>query len=214
MIVMPSQNSKNIVHYWAGKGYPVGWLMSPEGSVREPLSWMPYAVDNGRFAVWSSGKEWNERSFLMLLDYYNVTEFKPRFVNVPDVVGNRDETLKMWDRWYPALEQSYDMDWSFCVQDGMTPVDVPSEASLVFVGGTMEWKLRNLRKWTDNFDRVHVGAVNSMKNLLLCKELGVESCDGTGWFRGPKMTATLERYFKVQSGEESLPNQMEMSWSG
>ena len=46
----------------------------------------------------------------------------------------------------------------------------------------MEWKIRHLRQWTDT-DRVHVGAIN-MNNLLLCKELGVESCDGTGWFRG------------------------------
>jgi len=50
MIVMPSNNAKGIVHYWAGRGYPVGWLFTPEkGSVREPVPWIPYAVDNGRF---------------------------------------------------------------------------------------------------------------------------------------------------------------------
>ena len=73
MIVMPSQNSKGIVHYWAGLGYPVGWLFTPEGAVREPLPWMPYAIDNGRFAVWSAGKEWNEFEFTKMLDYYNET---------------------------------------------------------------------------------------------------------------------------------------------
>ena len=92
----------------------------------------------------------------------------------------------------------------------MTPDDVPSEASVVFVGGTMEWKLRNLTMWTSAFDRVHVGAINTFKNLLRCQELGVESCDGTGWFRGPKMTDTLHRYFRVQAGEELLPNQIEL----
>ena len=55
-----------------------------------------------------------------------------------------------------------------------------------------------------------VGAINTFKNLLRCRELGVESCDGTGWFRGPKMTDTLHRYFRVQAGEEKLPEQMEM----
>ncbi len=44
----------------------------------------------------------------------------------------------------------------------------------------------------------------------LCKELGVESCDGTGWFRGPKMTDTLHRYFRIQAGEEKLPDQMQL----
>ena len=82
MIVMPSNNAKGIVHYWAGQGYPVGWLFTPEGSVREPVPWIPYAVDNGRFAVWSSGKDWCEHAFLKLLDYYNETILKPRFVKV------------------------------------------------------------------------------------------------------------------------------------
>jgi len=211
MIVMPSNNAKGIVHYWAGQGYPVGWLFTPESAVREPVPWIPYSIDNGRFAVWSSGKKWNEHDFLKMLDYYNETILKPRFVNVPDEVGDADETKRMWDKWYPILEQSYDLSWSFCVQDGMTPADVPTEANVVFVGGTMEWKLRNLTMWTDAFQRVHVGAINTLKNLLRCKELGVESCDGTGWFRGPKMTDTLHRYFRIQAGEEKLPDQMEMS---
>ena len=93
----------------------------------------------------------------------------------------------------------------------MTPADVPSEAEVVFVGGTKEWKLRNLTMWTESFDRVHVGAINSFKVLLRCQELGVESTDGTGWFRGPKMTEALERYFKVQSGEIEMPKQTEFA---
>ena len=30
---------------------------------------------------------------------------------------------------------------------------------------------------------VHVGRVNSMKRLRVCEDLGVDSVDGTGWFR-------------------------------
>ena len=149
MIVMPSNNSKGIVHYWAGLGYPVGWLFTPEGAVREPIPWMPYAIDNGRFAVWSSGKDWNERNYLKMLDYYNETILKPRWVVVPDTVGDRDGTLREWEKWHPTLDQSYDLPWAFCVQDGMTPEDVPTEADVVFVGGTMQWKLRNLTLWTN-----------------------------------------------------------------
>ena len=67
MIVMPSNNAKGIVHYWAGLGYPVGWLFTPENCVREPVRWMPYAIDNGRFSVWSAGKEWNEFDFTTML---------------------------------------------------------------------------------------------------------------------------------------------------
>ena len=67
MIVMPSNNSKGIVHYWAGLGYPVGWLFTPESAVREPVPWIPYAIDNGRFAVWSSGKNGTSMIFLECL---------------------------------------------------------------------------------------------------------------------------------------------------
>ena len=33
--------------------------------------------------------------------------------------------------------------------------------------------------WTSNFKRVHVGRVNTIRHLLLCKSYGVESSDGT-----------------------------------
>ncbi len=87
----------------------------------------------------------------------------------------------------------------------------PHGGRVVFVGGTKEWKLRTLTMWTESFERVHVGAINSFKVLMRCQELGVESTDGTGWFRGPRMTEALERYFKVQSGEIELPKQVEMA---
>lgn len=213
MLVMPSNNSKAIVHYWAGLGYPIGWLFTPEGGqVREPLPWMPYAVDNGRFSVWSKGHMWNETDFLAMLDHYNEAIIKPLWAVVPDCVGDRDETLREWERWFPVLSKSYDLNWAFCVQDGMSPSDVPTEASVIFVGGTAVWKLRTLEMWASSFNRIHVGAVNSFRILMLCKELGIESTDGTGWFRSPQRTDSLERFFKVQSGEIKIPKQIEFAY--
>ena len=53
MMVMPSQNMKGIVHYWRGRGYPVGWLFTPEEALREPCEWVDYAIDNIDF--WGAG---------------------------------------------------------------------------------------------------------------------------------------------------------------
>lgn len=85
---------------------------------------------------------------------------------------------------------------AFAAQDGMTPADVPSDADVVFVGGSTSWKWANLRMWTDNFPRVHVGRVNSRRLLEQAEQAGAESCDGTGWFRDPERTAELEAYLK------------------
>lgn len=206
MIVMPSNNSKSIVHYWAGRGFNVGWLFTPEGTkVRDAVPWMPYAIDNGRYAVWSKGGDWNERAFTTLLEFYHTQPIKPNFVTVPDAVGNREQTLKDWDEWYPVLKRSFDYDFAFVVQDGMTPDDVPEEADLVFVGGTFKWKWKTVADWASSFDRVHVGAVNTQRHLHYCAELLVESVDGTGWFRHPSRTAELDQFLKQQNGELDMP---------
>ena len=210
MIVMPSQNSTGILHYWAGKGYPVGWLLSPDGVKREPVEWLPYAIDNGKYAVWSSGKEWNERNYMNCLEEYSSRNIQPRGTVVPDTVGDRDETLKEWERWHPILESNFNLEFAFVAQDGMTPKDVPTEATIVFVGGTFAWKWRNLEMWTEAFRRIHVGRVNTLHYLLYCSSLGVESVDGTGWFRAPQRTDSLHKFFRIQAGEEKMNDQLEL----
>lgn len=210
MIVMPSNHSKGIVHYWAGCGYPVSWLLTPAECLKTPIvPYMPYAIDNGRFAVWNGGGEWNEEYFIRYLDFYCNYEKRPSWVVVPDYVGDRDRTLEEWSHWQPALRQ-YGVPLAFVVQDGMGREDVPPDADLVFVGGTFAWKWENIRVWTDNFERVHVGRVNTFNHLKTCHELGVESTDGTGWFRHPDRWRGLEKFFKWQSGEIQL-EQMEFS---
>ena len=208
MMVMPSHNTTGSVHYWAGKGYPVGWLFTPSGALREPLEWIPYACDNGRFSVWDNGSLWHESDFLKMLEIYSNHPMQPLWVVVPDEVGDRDETLRQWDEWYPQLNKSFNLTYAFAVQDGMTPKDVPSEADVVFVGGTFKWKWRNLETWCKSFQRIHVGRVNTLKNLLRCKSLKVESVDGSGWFRSPHRAKSLHDFFKIQAGETPCNEQL------
>ena len=210
MYVMPSNNNKSILHFWAGKGYDVGWLFSPDAGTRFPFPWMTYAIDNGRFSVWDRGTEWNEQTFLSMVEHYATIPHRPRWVAVPDVVSDRDETLREWERWFPVLSSSFDVPFAFVAQDGMSPDDVPSEASVVFVGGSYVWKWRNLKTWTEAHDRVHVGRVNSFEHLIYCRSLGVESVDGTGWFRHPKRTDDLEKFLRIDAGEQKHPEQLEL----
>jgi hypothetical protein len=110
------------------------------------------------------------------------TEFAPRWVLVPDVVADRDATLRKWDK-YSQIAQQFGWPLAMAVQDGMTPEDLPDEC-VVFVGGTTKWKWDTVEMWASTNRRVHVGRVNEVEKLILCEKLGVESVDGTGWMRG------------------------------
>lgn len=171
----------------------VGHLYSPPCG-RRPNFMPPYALDNGRYASHVSGKPWNESDFLRLLDSHGDGA---RWIVVPDCVGDRDGTLRLWDAWAPRLE-GYTL--AMAVQDGMTEADVPAEAAVVFVGGTTSWKRRMLYHWPQKFPRVHVGRINTEKWLWRCADAGVESCDGTGWFRGDKKQFNgLQRFLERHS---------------
>ena len=182
-MVMPANNSDAVIHYLCGK-YPgrLGWMFSP-GGFKEPRAWLPYVLDNGKYTSWQNGKEWNEDSFFELLDRCQLSKYKPDWVAVPDEVADRGKTLWLWNQYEHRIRQ-YKFRLAFVVQDGMTPNDVPDSADVVFIGGTTKWKWRNVALFCATFPRVHVGRVNWIDKLEYCERVGVESCDGTGFFRG------------------------------
>ena len=183
MMVMLSNTRGLQTGFLAGKYEGrIGHLYSPDGWGR-PYSWLPYALDNGRFAVWAAGKTWDRDSYIQLLRKAEDSGQRPLWVLVPDVVADSAGTLQEWLRWLPQLK-AYGWPLAFAVQDGMLPSDVPAEAEIVFVGGSTEWKRRTLHLWTDAFPRVHVGRINTGRWLWECHEAGVESVDGTGYMRG------------------------------
>ena len=188
MIVMPANNTGLAVGWMAGR-YPgkIGHLFSP-GAQRGPFSRefdIQYALDNGAFAA---GDNWQESSWFQLLDWAKLSGQRPLWCLVPDVVGDRLRTLRRWDIYAPQAEK-YGWPLAFAAQDGMTPADVPPGASVVFIGGTTEWKWRSVAEWCKAFPRVHVGRVNTYRRLWQCHDAGAESCDGTGWTRGDQRQA-------------------------
>lgn len=176
MMIMPANNTSHILHYYAGK-YPgsVGMLITPHRTDKIP-HYMPYAVDNGAYSEWIPDK------FKKLLGRISLIH-KPLWVLCPDVVGDRDATLRLWDEWSPYLT-TLGFPLAFAAQDEMTEKDVPENAFCVFVGGSTRFKLDNAHKFKGIAKWLHIGRVNTANRLTWAKEIGADSVDGTGFFRG------------------------------
>lgn len=140
---MPSNNSSMHLGWLAGR-YPgrIGWLLSPDGW-RKPHRWMTYALDNGAYPAWVNKREWDEDGFVQMIETAALCEHAPSWVIVPDVVADREATIARWHEWAPSLRR-YGWPLAFAVQDGMTQSDVPTDADVVFVGGTTEWKWKTV----------------------------------------------------------------------
>jgi len=192
--------SNRIWHYWCGR-YPgsVGVLIAPSYGTKVPLDkWMPFALDNDAYTAWRDNKPWDVQAWRDMLKRVRQMTLTPMWVAVPDAVGDREATILKWTVY---AEEVMKLGWrtAFCVQDGMTPRDVPSHADVVFVGGTDGWKFPKLPMWTDNFPHVHCARVTSLEMIEACERVGCKSIDGTGWFRAPDRhdhLPALERFIE------------------
>lgn len=185
-MMLLSGQSNRVWHYLAGK-FPgsVGVLLSPSYWKKVPIDpWMPFVLDNGAFIAWRDGVPWDVLAWRDMLAHVKMRGIDPLWVAVPDVVGNKDATIQKWDLYASEVRLK---GWraAFCAQDGMTPSDVPSDAEVIFIGGTDRWKFPNLGRWTRNFPRVHCARVNAPEMFEACEREGCESIDGTGWFMDP-----------------------------
>ena len=207
MMILCGQ-SNAIWHYWAGK-YPgkVGYLFGPAHMDRQtPREWMPFACDNDAYIAHTQNKEWDESAWFSMIDKVRLFRIRPLWMLVPDVVANKKKTLENWKIYAPTVKDFY-FPAAFCVQDGMTLDDVPSDADVVFVGGSTEWKWRTVEMWSKNFGRVHVGRVNSVWRVEQCEDWGVESVDGSGWFREPSRPDKLPALARWMDGKRNPKTQ-------
>lgn len=204
MMLMPANHSSPLVHYLAG-AHPgrVGWLIGPSAISKTKLRpWLEFSLDNDAYSSFSKNRPWSEEAWRSLIQYVRLTRRIPRWTLIPDVVADREETLKRWEIYSPEIIK---LGWpvAFAVQDGMTPDDVPGNTDVVFIGGTTQWKWRHLELFTSRFKRVHVGRVNEIRRLWTCEDAGVESVDGTGWFRegdGGKKHDAIMRWIRGDRG--------------
>ena len=192
MTVMPANATGWFWHCLARETGRIGHLYSP-GAERGPWPWLPYALDNGAFAAWDQSaniwnpEAWNADAWRKMLRWAHAQQHQPRWAIVPDWIGCGARTLERWAQF----QNEVPFPKALAVQDGMTVDQVRViNPDVVAVGGTTEWKWATVETWAREFPRVHVLRVNSPGKLAYLEQLGVESCDGTGWNRGDK-TQTL-----------------------
>lgn len=192
----------------------VGMLISPYRT--RPTKLLPFALDNGRYSSYSTGREWDVVAWNRLLEFGENQQTRPTWAIVPDVVTDAEATFREWDRLAHVVREQYGFQTALAVQDGMTPESVRSrigDPGVIFVGGSTAWKWRTAWQWCRSFPRVHIGRVNGYRWLILAHRCGAESVDGTGWFRGDKrQEAGLRQYLREAWGGYDVP-QLELDFA-
>lgn len=211
--MMPSNASGWFWHALARETGRLGHLFSPGGQ-RGPWPWLPYALDNGAFSAWEQETNTiNEATLLAtraewrrLLFWSQACGTAPLWAIIPDVPGDAERTLRDWHSFAGEVTRC---PRALAVQDGMEPSDVAAlgvQPDVIAVGGSTEWKWSTVAKWASAFPRVHLLRCNSPAKLYELEEMGVESCDGTGWSRGDrKQTAGLEGWARSRARPVDLP---------
>jgi hypothetical protein len=188
----------------------IGHLFSP-GAQRGPWPWFPYALDNGAFAAWDQSDNvwreelWDVHAWRKMIRWAQAQAQQPRWAIVPDWIGSGERTI---ERWY-QFEDEVPFAKALAVQDGMSVAQARDiNPDVICVGGTTEWKWATVEMWAKSFPRVHVLRVNSPQKLAYLDQLGVESCDGTGWNRGDK---TQTRGLELWARQSPTPVQSMLS---
>lgn len=141
---------------------------------------MPLALDNGCYSGF------DERKFRKMLDDAKHSKCNILWIASPDVVGNARETNNLFEAWYDKLTN---FNIAYVGQDGAEDLDLPFDYfDCLFIGGTTDWKLSESARCLIHHAKhlgkvVHVGRVNSEKRLRYCYRLGVDTVDGSGYFR-------------------------------
>lgn len=208
-MVMVSNATGIEVGLLAGK-YPgrIGHLFSPGGQ-RGPWEEIPHGLDNGAWPAFLNDEPWNEAEWRHLLVWAALAGIPPQWALVPDVVADRDGTLRQWEIYEPVV-RGYGFRRAFAVQNGMTFEDVPDDDCMLFLGGDDKWKDAAIRPWCQRFPgRVHVGRVNGWERLVACWRDGAVSVDGTRWFtkNNSKHTSQanlLRKFLRETSAQRAL----------
>jgi hypothetical protein len=171
----------------------LGVLGSPRRFYRqsEGIETWPWAADNDAFSNWDA-----ERYRTMLQAIWGLRGCL--FVTAPDVVGDADRTLELFEEWYDELNATL-QPLALVAQDGLTSDQVPwQRIDALFIGGTDLFKMgdqardlvthaRARGKW------VHMGRVNTQQRMRYAKAIRCDSIDGTSlsWFRDTYLPGVL-----------------------
>ena len=169
-------------------------MLTPENPT--PRQGLRFAIDNGAWGCKQRGEKFDSRAFLKLVDR---CAGQADFVVIPDIVEGGMESLMFSISWIPKL--SHVVKLLLPVQDGMEPFAVGNVLRNcrnmgIFLGGSTEWKLREMYPWglvaATMGRHYHVGRVNTRRRIQLAAEAGAHSFDGTSVSRYSKSLPALE----------------------
>lgn len=163
---------------------------------------LPWAFDNGAYKDWTRGRpvgmsdaawfaqrgplraeEFSAKRYETALDTLHlVCDVRPRVVIVPDLVGGGLASLDFSRSWAERLKPYGPL--YLALQDGITEADVAADLGPyagVFVGGTMDWKLRTGEDWVrfahGNGRKCHIGRVGTEDRVRWAVRIGADSID-------------------------------------
>lgn len=152
------------------------------------------AADNGAWADFQAGREFDEDAFEKFLDWLPVT---PDWIVLPDIVAGGMRSLALSVRYLNRCAALAPL-CLLAVQDGIEPSDVASLVGPglgVFLGGSTDWKLAHMVEWglfcAERKIHYHVARVNSFKRMSLAIAAGACSIDGSSASRYAVTTPLL-----------------------
>jgi len=167
----------------------------------------PYALDNGAFGAYQRGVSFDSDAFRWAVARVGSSA---DWVAIPDSVGNAVLTYKLAGEWFEYVKK-YTRRPLFVVQDDMKSNDVRrwvSRGCGLFVGGSTEFKLKTMGKWSrlahDYGNICHVGRVNSQKRIILCAHAGADSFDGSSVAQFPSTLPLLNKAVQFTNQQRSL----------
>lgn len=191
--------------------YNIGLLMVDVW--RNPSDWPYFAIDNGCYAAYNRKEEWSPAPFLKILHRCKVENLIPEFIVLPDLVA--DPSSMFFSRtWLNVLEYMYpEFPRYLAVQNGMTPESLSvfpiEKIQGFFVGGTMDWKLENMKMWIDYAHELgkdcHVGRIGPVQRMMMCEIAGADSIDSTTWVQ---RRGGIDRYIGAYNSQTKLDDHL------
>jgi len=173
MKIMLDCSPKKIAEYDEKYSHDFWQLRTP--LTQYALSGKPYGLDNGCFAQFKKA-EW-----LKLIA--DAEKHKPKFVTLPDIVGDARRTLELFEHFKPITAG---LPRALVLQDGIGECSIPwNDIAAVFIGGTDKFKCSqecaNAVKTAKMMGNiwVHVGRVNTTSRARGWMGIG-DSLDGSG----------------------------------
>lgn len=175
-----------------------GWRMLVSASSKTRAPGFPYAIDNGAWSAHLHKTPFDTGAFSAILDELGDGA---DWVVAPDIVEGGIASLRLTETWLPRLVGRVER-VLVAVQDGITVDDMrpllaasPREVG-IFLGGSTEWKVANIPVWAELAEEVgcyyHVGRVNTVKRIRMCRYARAHSFDGTSPVKFPKSLPLLD----------------------